>query len=74
LPEVLDEGVIGFVAESIEEAVRVVGRIPELSRHACRAAFEERFDAARMARDYLEVYRRLVHGGVMLARTGRTWT
>jgi glycosyltransferase involved in cell wall biosynthesis len=74
VPEVLDDGVTGFVVESIEEAVRAVARIPELSRHACRAIFEERFDAARMARDYLEVYRRLVHGGATLARTGRAWT
>jgi hypothetical protein len=37
-----------------------VGRIAELSRHACRQAFEERFDSACMARQYVEVYRRLV--------------
>jgi glycosyltransferase involved in cell wall biosynthesis len=68
VPEILDDGVTGFIVDSVEEAVRAVGRIPELSRHACRAVFEERFDAARMARDYLEVYRRLVHGGAVLGR------
>jgi glycosyltransferase involved in cell wall biosynthesis len=73
VPEILDDGVTGFIVESVDEAVRAVGRIPELSRNACRSAFEERFDAARMARDYLEVYRRLVHGGAALARTGRGW-
>ena len=34
----------------------------------CRSVFEERYDAARMARDYLEVYRRLVHAGPELVR------
>jgi glycosyltransferase involved in cell wall biosynthesis len=63
VPEVLEDGVTGFIVDSVEEAVRAIGRVPELSRHVCRAVFEERFDAARMARDYLEVYRRLVHGG-----------
>lgn len=71
VPEIIDDGVTGFVVDSIEEAVRAVGRISELSRHTCRATFEARFDATRMTRDYLEVYRRLVHGGTALARSGR---
>jgi glycosyltransferase involved in cell wall biosynthesis len=60
VPEVIDDRVTGFIVDSEAEAVRAVGRVPQLSRNACRAAFEERFDAARMARNYLEVYRRLV--------------
>ena len=63
VPEVIADGVTGFVVDSIEQAVAAVGRVAGLSRHACREVFEERFDAARMVRDYLDVYRRLVHGG-----------
>jgi glycosyltransferase involved in cell wall biosynthesis len=69
VPEIIEDGVTGFVVDSIEEAVRAVGRVGvvgengALSRRACRQAFEERFDAARMARDYVEVYRRLVQSG-----------
>jgi glycosyltransferase involved in cell wall biosynthesis len=63
VPEVIADGVTGFVVHSIERAVAAVGRVAGLSRHACREVFEERFDAARMVRDYLDVYRRLVHGG-----------
>jgi glycosyltransferase involved in cell wall biosynthesis len=63
VPEVIDDGVTGFVVESVEEAARAVGRVAGLSRHTCRAVFEERFDAARMARDYLDVYRHLVRHG-----------
>jgi glycosyltransferase involved in cell wall biosynthesis len=63
VPEIIANGVTGFVVESIDEAVRAVGRVAGLDRRVCRRVFQERFDAARMARDYLEVYRRLVDRG-----------
>ena len=60
VPEVIDDGVTGFIVGTINDAVRAVGRVGSLSRLACRNVFEVRFDARRMARDYLDVYRRLV--------------
>jgi glycosyltransferase involved in cell wall biosynthesis len=68
VPEVMEDDVTGFVVDSVEEAVCAVGRVASLSRHACRTVFEERYDAARMARDYVEVYRRLAHAGPELVR------
>jgi glycosyltransferase involved in cell wall biosynthesis len=59
VPEIIENGVTGFVVEDMEQAVRGVGRLSGLSRSICRRVFEERFDASRMATDYLEVYRRL---------------
>ncbi len=59
VPEVMTHGVTGFVVDTVEEAVQAVGRVATLSREACRQAFLKRYDAARMARDYLEVYRKL---------------
>ncbi len=59
VPEVLDDGVTGYVVDTIEQAVQAVERIPELSRKKCRSVFEERFTAERMTRDYLAIYRRL---------------
>jgi glycosyltransferase involved in cell wall biosynthesis len=61
VPEVLRDGVTGFLVESVEEAVRAVPRIAMLERRRCRQEFEERFDAARMARDYVEVYHRVIN-------------
>jgi glycosyltransferase involved in cell wall biosynthesis len=61
VPEIIEDGRTGFIVDSVEEAVRAVGWVAGLSRLVCRKVFEERFDAARMARDYLEVYRRLVY-------------
>lgn len=58
IPEVVDDGESGFIVESIEEAVEAVRRLPELDRGTVRTIFERRFTADRMARDYLDIYRR----------------
>jgi glycosyltransferase involved in cell wall biosynthesis len=59
VPELVADGVTGFVVDTLDDAVRAVGRVTSLNRQACRAAFEQRFDAERMARSYLNVYRQL---------------
>ncbi|MGH7586310.1 MAG: glycosyltransferase family 4 protein [Gemmatimonadales bacterium] len=60
VPEVLEQGVTGFMVDNMDQAVAAVGRAARLDRSRCRAAFEARFTAERMARDYVEVYRGLV--------------
>jgi glycosyltransferase involved in cell wall biosynthesis len=64
VPEVIQDGVTGFVVESINDAVSAVGRLQWLDRRDCRHAFESRFDAARMAEEYVTIYRRLVDRNV----------
>jgi glycosyltransferase involved in cell wall biosynthesis len=68
VPEVIDDGVTGFIVNNLNDAVRAVARVGRLSRLTCRKMFEVRFDARRMVRDYLELYRRLVQPG-----TSATW-
>src|SRR5262249_42837427 len=68
VPEVLEDGVTGFVVDDQQSAAEAVKRIADVSRRDCRLAFEERFDASRMARDYVEVYRRLACDGVDFRR------
>jgi glycosyltransferase involved in cell wall biosynthesis len=63
VPEVVDDGVTGYVVDGVDEAVRAVAGLDRLSRTTCRRVFEQRFDAARMARDYLDVYRGVVPPG-----------
>jgi hypothetical protein len=63
VPEVMTDGVTGFVVDDVPGAIAAVGRDGGLSRRARRRAFVERFDAARMARDYLAVYRKLAADG-----------
>jgi glycosyltransferase involved in cell wall biosynthesis len=57
VPEIVEDGVTGFIVDNIEEAVRAVRRLPELDRREVRRRFEQRFSAGRMASDYLEIYR-----------------
>jgi glycosyltransferase involved in cell wall biosynthesis len=64
VPEIIEEGVTGCIVHDLEEAVRAVERLPRLSRWRCRQRFEERFSAARMAREYLAIYRRLAEGAL----------
>jgi glycosyltransferase involved in cell wall biosynthesis len=60
VPEVVDNGITGFIVGSINEAVEAVRRLPDLDRRTVRAVFERRFTAQRMARDYIAIYRRLL--------------
>jgi glycosyltransferase involved in cell wall biosynthesis len=72
VPEVLQDGVTGFVVDGVDAAARAVGRLGAISRRACREAFERRFTAGRMAGDYLDVYRRLPACGHRGVRRGGT--
>jgi glycosyltransferase involved in cell wall biosynthesis len=59
IPEVIQDGVTGFVVTDLDDAVKAAERVARLDRRRCRQVFEERFTAARMARDYVSVYERL---------------
>jgi glycosyltransferase involved in cell wall biosynthesis len=63
VPEVMTDGVTGFVVDDLPAAVDAVRAAAELDRRACRRAFVERFGVKRMASEYLAVYRRLAIGG-----------
>src|SRR6185503_12061223 len=60
VPEVIRDGVSGAIVESMDEAVAAAENIGSFSRAAVRREFEARFTAARMARDYVTVYQRLL--------------
>jgi len=60
VPEVIDDGLTGFVVDNEDQAVAALTRLNALDRIRIRRRFEERFTARRMAEDYLSVYRRLV--------------
>jgi glycosyltransferase involved in cell wall biosynthesis len=60
VPEIVEDGVTGFVVASEAEAVDALARIDRLDRRQVRRRFEARFTAERMARDYLAIYRRLL--------------
>ena len=59
-PEIIEDGITGFIVEDETSAVADVGRLPDLDRDRIRRRFEERFTARRMALDYMEAYRTLI--------------
>ena len=62
VPEIIEDGVTGFIVDDIESAVAAVPLALRLDRKAIRRRFEERFTAERMARDYLALYQRVLSG------------
>ena len=60
VPEIIDDGLTGFVVEDEISAVTAVDRLSQLDRTGIRKIFERRFTARRMALDYLAVYRGLM--------------
>ncbi len=60
VPEVMEQGVTGFICATIEEAVRGVEQIGRVSRKRCRQVFERRFTVPHMAHGYVDIYRRLL--------------
>jgi glycosyltransferase involved in cell wall biosynthesis len=61
VPEVIEDGVTGFIVRDLDGASKAVGRVRDLDRARCRQVFEARFAANRMASDYVDVYKRLMH-------------
>jgi glycosyltransferase involved in cell wall biosynthesis len=59
VPEVLQEGITGFMVSDCEAAVQAVKRLDEIDRRICRKHFEMHFSDQRMARDYLAIYHKL---------------
>jgi glycosyltransferase involved in cell wall biosynthesis len=69
VPELIEDGVTGFIVENIEQAAEAVCNIPNIDRRGCRAKFDERFSAPRMARDYVAIYERLINGRSLVEKS-----
>ena len=63
MPEVVDEGVTGFLVEGPAAAAQAVHRAADLDRARCRQVAERRYSATRMVGDYVEVYASLLERG-----------
>jgi glycosyltransferase involved in cell wall biosynthesis len=56
VPEVIDDGVTGFLVDDEDAAVAACERLGRIDRARVRHVFDARFSAAHMAARYLEVY------------------
>lgn len=61
-PEIVDDGVTGFLCADIDDMAASVADVPSLDRAACRKAVETRFSVGRMVREHVALYRRMVDG------------
>jgi glycosyltransferase involved in cell wall biosynthesis len=60
VPEVVDEGVTGFVCGDVDAMVAAVGRLDTLDRAACRRAAEQRFSGPALVAAYESLYARVL--------------
>jgi glycosyltransferase involved in cell wall biosynthesis len=60
VPELVQDGVTGFIVDDMEEAIQATERAPMLDRARCRQWFERHFSARRMAEEYVAIYQRLI--------------
>jgi len=59
MPELLDDGVTGFLVRGADDAVAAVGRLDRLDRAVCRRTAQTRFSAERMVADYEALFARV---------------
>jgi glycosyltransferase involved in cell wall biosynthesis len=67
VPEVIEDGVSGFIVEDEAAAIEAVRRVPQLDRRQVREAFERRFTVAEMADKYLHLYGELAERRITAA-------
>ncbi len=60
VPEIIEQGVTGFISETLDEMVASVAGLDTIDRRRCRDAFDRRFTVQRMVSDYLRIYTDLV--------------
>jgi hypothetical protein len=72
VPEVMRDGVSGFVVDGLDAAVAATARAVQLPREGVRADFEERFAAPRMAEDYVAIYETMIESARRRGGRGRT--
>jgi glycosyltransferase involved in cell wall biosynthesis len=73
VPEVIEDGVTGKVVDSEEEAVAALPEILSYDRRAVRRRFEERFSAARMAKEYVSSYHGLMKNDLTSREMQSEW-
>jgi glycosyltransferase involved in cell wall biosynthesis len=67
VPEVMIDGVTGYIVDDEDDAVEAIGHLDTIARADCRRVFEQRYTAGHMARNYLDVYQRIAQSRPRLA-------
>ena len=64
VPELIEDGITGFVVADVEEAAAAVPEARRLDRNRIRREFERRFSVERMTQDYLAIYQAIAQGRI----------
>jgi glycosyltransferase involved in cell wall biosynthesis len=65
VPEIMEEGVTGFMVDTLDDGVKATERVATIDRRRCREVFERRFTVERMAREYVEAYQQVAEPTLM---------
>ena len=68
VPEIIEEGVSGFIVDSESQALRAIERAAGLDRKLIRSVFEQRFTARAMAEAYVRVYEQMKRRSTSMPR------
>jgi glycosyltransferase involved in cell wall biosynthesis len=60
VPEIVSDGISGYICNNVAECIAAVSRIPEISRSGCREYVTRRFGVEQMATGYMAVYEDLL--------------
>jgi len=58
-PEIIKDGVNGFIVDGVDGIMEAMGRVNEIDRRKCRESFEERFTLERMVCEHAELYEKM---------------
>ena len=61
-PEIVQDGVNGFLCEDEDDMVKAIGRLDEIDRRECRASVERSFTTERMVAEHVELFERILAG------------
>jgi glycosyltransferase involved in cell wall biosynthesis len=62
MPELIEDGVTGFLVDGVDDAVAAIARIGEIDRAVVRRSVVARFSVDRMADAYIDLYRQILDG------------
>jgi glycosyltransferase involved in cell wall biosynthesis len=61
MPEIIQDGINGFIVAGIEEMAGKIKDVMNISREACRKTVECRFTQEKMVKQYIEVYKEILN-------------
>jgi glycosyltransferase involved in cell wall biosynthesis len=65
--EIIEDGITGFIVDTIDEAIAAVPKLAALDRGAIRKRFEDRFAIRRVSDAYVALYKRLARSRAGIA-------